>query len=50
MPWQFRMLVERFVTVSAVQQQTLRHLVAARSVPDLWEGLLSKAGQEASKE
>jgi hypothetical protein len=49
MPWQFRMLAGRFVTVSAVQQQTLRHLVAARLSRICEKGFLTKR-QEASKE
>jgi len=40
------MLVERFVTVSAVQQQTLRHLAAARPVRICGKGFLAKRARK----
>jgi hypothetical protein len=38
MPWQFRMLAERFVADAAYQQQTFPHLVVGRK-PGLAKGL-----------
>jgi len=46
MPWQFRMLVGWFVAMSAVQQQTLRHLVAARPSRICGKGFLTKRARK----